>query len=247
MGQLLRVRVEFMDISEQQLLAEVEDILRTMPARETLGNDNDEVMAWIGRASALIHAWSSSRAIFFDSHVRGLGSPMSVVFYEGARGVLTMLNEARHDLRLKTVGPLTIAVDQGRVFDYFDEVRKVIESVKIELLFVDPYLDAEFTSRYLPHVSSSVVVRLLARENLGTLLPAVVLLRQQRKMAIEVRSAKGFHDRYIFVDRLSCYQSGASFKDGAKKAPTTLTQITDAFSAVLDTYEQRWSGGIVQG
>src|SRR6266487_6903078 len=105
-GQLLRVRVEFMDISEQQLLAEVEDILRTMPARETLGNDNDEVMAWIGRASALIHAWSSSRAIFFDSHVRGLGSPMSVVFYEGARGVLTMLNEARHDLRLKTVGPL---------------------------------------------------------------------------------------------------------------------------------------------
>jgi len=44
---------------------------------------------------------------------------------------------------------------------------------------------------------------------------------------------------------LSCYQSGASFKDGAKKAPTTLTQITDAFSAVSATYEQRWSTSVV--
>jgi hypothetical protein len=43
------------------------------------------------------------------------------------------------------------------------------------------------------------------------------------------------------VDGLSCFQSGASFKDGAKKAPTTLTQITDAFTAVLETYEQLWT------
>lgn len=35
-------------------------------------------------------------------------------------------------------------------------------------------------------------------------------------------------DRYVFVDGKACYQSGASFKDGAKLTPTTLTQITDA-------------------
>ena len=116
----------------------------------------------------------------------------------------------------------------------------------MDLLFVDPYLDAEFVSRYLPHVSQGVVVRLLGRERMATLLPAVALLRQQTNLAIEVRSAEGFHDRYVFVDGNSCYQSGASFKDGAKKAPTTLTQIIDAFAAVSATYEQAWASGTVQ-
>jgi hypothetical protein len=68
----------------------------------------------------------------------------------------------------------------------------------------------------------------------------VELLQQQNGLAIEVRSAGGFHDRYVFVDRLSCYQSGASFKDGAKKAPTTLTQIVDAFDAMQATYQELW-------
>ena len=156
-----------------------------------------------------------------------------------------MLHQAGHELRFKTVGPLTVAVAQGDVFDYFDQVRKVIESAKIDLLFVDPYLDAEFVSRYLPHITQGVSVRLLGRERMTTLAPAVELLRQQTGLAIEVRSATGFHDRYVFVDRQSCYQSGASFKDGAKKAPTTLTQIQDAFAGVSSTYEQLWASASV--
>ena len=44
----------------------------------------------------------------------------------------------------------------------------------------------------------------------------------------------------IIVDSDSCFQSGASFKDGAKKSPTILTQITDAFPAIQSTYEKMW-------
>ncbi len=44
----------------------------------------------------------------------------------------------------------------------------------------------------------------------------------------------------MFVDKSACYLSGASFKDGAKKAPAAFTQITDAFSAMLSTYEALW-------
>jgi len=86
---------------------------------------------------------------------------------------------------------------------------------------------------YLPQVATGVTTRLLAREKLPTLLPAVDAFVQQSKAKVEVRSAPNFHDRYLIVDRVACYQSGASFKDGAKSAPTTLTQITDAFAAVL--------------
>jgi hypothetical protein len=147
---------------------------------------------------------------------------------------------------METVGPVSAPVAQGQVFDYFDEVRKVIEIAKQDLLFVDPYLDAEFVSRYLCHVSPGVTVRLLTHKKLGTLLPAVDLFAAQSKLTIQVRSDPNLHDRYVFVDRNTCYQSGASFKDGAKSAPTTLTQTTDAFAAVLQTYEGIWAKAKVE-
>ena len=115
-----------------------------------------------------------------------------------------------------------------------------------DLLFVDPYLDAEFVSRHLPHVTTGVTIRLLSREKLKTLLPAVEAFAQQERANIEARSSQNFHNRYIFVDEIVCYQSGASFKDGAKSSPTTLAQITDAFSPVFQTYEDLWSQGRVE-
>ena len=232
-------------INPEQLLAEIEDVIRTMPPRETIRHETPENLSWLGRASAVIHLWDPIKSVTFDRHVTNIHAPMASNAEQGLRGALTMLHQAGHELRLRTVGPLTAAIGQGSVFDYFDEVRKVIEAAKSDLLFVDPYLDAEFVSRYLPHVSQGVTVRLLGHERMTTLLPAVKLLRQQTGLAIEVRSAGAFHDRYVFVDGQSCYQSGASFKDGAKKAPTTLTQIVDAFAAVSATYERLWASGTV--
>jgi hypothetical protein len=160
---------------------------------------------------------------------------------EGLRKILTILHQARHDLRMKTIGPVNAAMGHGRIFDYFDEVRKIIEPAKQDLLFVDPYLDAEFVSRYLPHVTAGISIRLLTHKRVEVLLPAVDLYAQQSGATVNIRSAPGFHDRYVIVDRAACYQSVSSFKDGAKKAPTTLTQITDAFPVVLQTYEDLWN------
>jgi hypothetical protein len=232
-------------ISQEQLLAELEDVIRTMPARETIRHETAENIAWLGRASAVIAMWDQKKGAVFDGYVAKLGEVLAHERGPAFRGLITMLHQARHGLRLRTVGPLTVAVGQGGVFDYFDEVRKIIETAKIDLFFVDPYLDAEFASRYLPNVSMGVNVRLLAREKMATLLPAVTLFRQQTGVSVEVRSAVGFHDRYVFIDRSECYQSGASFKDGAKKAPTTLTQIVDAFGAVFALYEQKWASATV--
>jgi hypothetical protein len=102
-------------------------------------------------------------------------------------------------------------------------------------------VDADFVSRYLPHAGAGVAIRLLTREKLSTLLPAVDAYGQQNGIKIGVRSAEKFHDRYLLVDGDSCYHSGASFKDGAKSAPTTVTQIIDAFPAMQKTYEEIWS------
>ena len=144
----------------------------------------------------------------------------------GIRRILTLLDEARFALRMETFGPLSAPVAHGQVFDYFD--------------------NAEFVSRYLNHVSNGVTIRLLTHKKLGTLLPAVDLFAAQSKLTIQVRSAPNLHDRYVFVDCNACYQSGASFKDGAKSAPTMLTQITDAFPAMMQTYEAIWSSANIE-
>ena len=237
-----------MSIKPEHLFLQIEDVIRSMPPeatfyREILENEN---LSWLGRASAVIRLWDVYKAIPFDMSVKEVNGPRFASKQQGIRGVITMLHQASHELRLTTTGPLTVAVNQGGTYDYFDEVRKLVESAKLDIFFVDPYLDAEFVSRYLPQVSQGVAIRLLGREHMAKLLPAVAALKQQSHHKIEIRSANGFHDRFVFIDGVSCYQSGASFKDGAKKSPTTLTQIVDAFSAMLTTYEQIWASATVQ-
>ncbi len=179
----------------------------------------------------------------FDSEVRQLHAGRTFDPATAVAGIFTALHEARHDLRLSAVGPLSVAVQHGAVFDYFDEVRKVIGSAQKELFFVDPYLDSEFASRYLVQVPSTIRIRLLGRKGMSALLPAVELIRKQNCITIEVRSSPTLHDRFLFVDGITGFQSGASFKDGAKTAPTTFTEITDVFQNVLAAYEALWSSG----
>ena len=235
-----------MPLTNEQLLAEVEDILRTMPARATIRHETEENLAWMGRVSALIDNWNPPMSIVFRGYLETFHGLMAREAGQALQKIVILLHQARNDLRMKTLGPVNVAVGHGMVFDYFDEVRKVVEAAKQDILFVDPYLDAEFVSRYLAHVGKGVTVRLLTRERLGTLLPAVDAFVQQSKMQVAVRSAPNFHDRYILIDKAACFQSGASFKDGAKTAPTTLTQITDAFGPVLQTYEALWNGAKVE-
>lgn len=226
----------------EQQLAEVEDLLRTVPAWTSIRNPEPENYAWFGRASAVVKSWDSFKALQMSARIEILQSGrLNTMNSYGS--VMTTLHEMRHDLRMRTVGPLSVAISPGQVFDYFDEVRKVIEGARVDIFFVDAYLDAEFVSRYLPHVAQGVTVRLLGGAALKTLLPAVQAFKQQSALQIEVKSYPNFHDRYIFIDKTACYQSGASFKDGAKKAPTTLTQIGDAFKAMQSTYEGFWAAG----
>lgn len=237
-------------VPTDQLLFEVQDIIRTMPAPRDFGANPDTCIPWLGRASAAMTQWDAIRAIaHFEPEVRRYAALQAnadrVNFTPFRQTLLMFLHQAENDLRMRTSGPLSIGVPAGRVFEYFDELRKLIEGARSDLLIVDPYLDAEFVSRYLPFVASGTQVRMLARERLSTLKPAVDAYKAQSAASVEVRTVGGFHDRYLFVDLQACYQSGASFKDGAKKTPTTLVQITDAFAGVQATYEQLWNGAAV--
>jgi hypothetical protein len=232
-------------LNPTQLLAEIEDVIRTAPPQATLHHVEPNALAWLGRAASLIRRWNATKGILFDSEVRQLHAGRTFDPATAVAGIFTTLHEARHDLRLSSVGPLSVAVQHGAVFDYFDEVRKVMGAAQIELFFVDPYLDSEFASRYLAQVPASIRIRLLGRKGIPSLLPAVELMRKQTGVNIDVRSSPTLHDRFLFVDGRTGFQSGASFKDGAKTAPTTFTEVMDAFQPVFAAYEALWSSGSV--
>jgi len=234
-------------MSNQQLLAEVEDLLRTTPPEGAFGSKDaagEEAMAWTGRVAAAIKRWDMLYFQVCDHAIKNLHS--SVFFYEGYLALKKLLYQARADLRME-LGLVSVVVPQSQVFDYFDELRKLIQVARSEVFFVDPYLDAEFVSRYLPQVAPGVAVRLLGgAKKMGTLIPAVKLYAQQSGLKVQVRSSGALHDRYLFVDEAACYLSGASFKDGAKNAPVVVTQISDAFQAMWDTYNGLWQGGEIE-
>ena len=233
-------------MNTEQLFAEVEDLARCMPPLETLHHNTDQCLSWLGRLTAFIELWNIPKTFSLTSALNDLHSGYSIRQNSGLKQIQLLLYQARHDLRMKTTGPLNAALGQGLVFDYFDEVRKIIEAARTDLFFIDRYLDAEFASRYLPFVAPGVSIRLLTRDKIPTLRPAVEAFTQQSGTKIQIRSSASFHDRYVIVDGAACYQSGASFKDGAKTAPTTLTQITDAFNAVLATYETLWADAKIE-
>ena len=235
-------------MNDEQILAEVEELLRSSPPQSAfMGQVNEEVIGWLGRTSAVLAKWDFTQSPSVSLHISAIlgEEPLQMAAPPGPayRGLRTFLHRARHDLRMKTVGPLSVLIPDGKPFDYFNEIRKITEMARSDLLFVDPYLDADFVARYLPQIASGVTVRLLTSKNkLSALRPAVETFEKQSGLQVQLRSvSSGLHDRYVFVDEKICYLSGASFKDGAVQSPTTLIQIMDAFETTFQHYQEMWT------
>jgi len=227
----------------RKVLREIEAVLRTRPPAATIRHETPENIEWLGRACAAINDWNPMRSAQFEGYVADLHQTMERATTRGYISAQILLTQARYDLANYLDDSANVLAEKGQHYIYFDEIRKIVELAISEVFFVDPYLDADFVSQYLPFVKDGVRIRLLTKKSLTTLIPAVNAYSKQAKNSLEVRSSNSLHDRFILVDGKSCYQSGASFKDGPKNASTTIVQIHDAFDAIKGTYENLWSDG----
>lgn len=226
-------------LDQKQLLAEVEDLIRSAPEGYFEAVSRHE---WLGHVSAVLTASRQGPSIvdsFLSATSNRGGSAIreQIVAYDR---IIVSLHEVRRVLQWKTKTPTGVVIEPGMVFDYFDEVRKIIKQAKHEILFVDPYMNPEFVSKYMKLINSNIKVRLLTNSSTDSLITALDLFAKQSGIGVEVRTSNRLHDRFIFVDRQNCYLSGASFKDGAKRSPTVIAQITDTFDALFDCYETIW-------
>lgn len=225
----------------KEVLYELENVLRSRPDRSVMKDPSDENIEWQALACATMYKWNPLRYLPFELAIKDLIDPSSGVSNRGIVNVLRQLNQARFELKMELDPVSSLVVEAGGIYQYFEHIRKHIELAQKEIFFIDPYLDADFISRYLSYVKSDVAVKLLTNKNIKTLAPAAELFSKQSGVKVEIRSPQNLHDRYLIVDGKSCYQSGASFKDGAKNAPTALIEITDVFQAVKDAYDRIWN------
>ena len=222
---------------ELRLANEAEDLLRTMPSRVQFTDGSPRANEWIGQLMAFVDVWKPMEIVDLQKaiHQRFLYPDASVNAFR------QLLYRAKHALRFSMGAPAGTVVGQGQVFDYFDSVRKVIEQGQLDVFFIDPYLSADFVSVYLPHIKSTAKTRLLTSpKRLDKLVSALQLFTKQQGSSVELRVNDNLHDRYVFIDGQEGYQSGASFKDGAKNAPTALTQVLDTFRAIEHAYGEIW-------
>jgi hypothetical protein len=231
-------------MTKEELLAEIEDVLRSMPPRTTLRHPEPENFEWLGRVSAVIESWNRLKTPELSLAMDQFHNPMAQPAQEGYRKIMTLLHQARSDLRMQTVGPVNSVIGQGKVFEYFDLVRRVIETGSRDLLFIDNYLDADFIATYLPHVRAGVTVRLLGSHKISALRSAATLFASEHGLAIEARSTRDAHGRFLLVDDRTAYASGASFKDGPRKALATFTEIEGSlFAELQQKCEALWAKG----
>ena len=231
-------------LEDLNLLHELEISLKEMPTDQYILDMSDDVSSWLGRISALINLINDPRKeIEIYSINNSLMSNNPFQSIQALKRLKLLLHTTINELKLKTSDSSSRFIPQGEVFQYFAELQKIIKSAKEELFIVDPYIDFDFISEYLINTHKGITIKILTKRYINEILPAMKKFDAQYTTKTEIRSIDSIHDRYIFVDSCSCYSSGASFKDGATKSPTTINQITDVCDAMLDAYRKKWDSG----
>jgi hypothetical protein len=230
--------------SPAEFAAHFDELVRTMPPIATLRHDTPENHEWLGLAAHLVQETDGARGLVFRMEMAKLYSGYNRMPGDTEKLLVSMVQQCKMEWRFKSSGSLAVAFEPRRPFDYFDEVRKHIESATTEVFFIDPYMDADFVSRYMPFVKPGVAVRLLGSNKIMALKAAVEMYSAQTGTSIALRHSM-FHDRYLIIDGRECYQSSGSFNHGAATSASLLVQIVDAFDSIKSMYEARWAAGTV--
>jgi hypothetical protein len=99
----------------------------------------------------------------------------------------------------------------GQYFDALREVTELIAQAKTSIVLIDAYVSSD-TLSIVSEKQAAVVVRILTHDPSGSLKVAAQAFQKQFG-ALEIRSSKAFHDRFLILDDRDCYHFGASIKD----------------------------------
>ena len=171
------------------------------------------------------------------------------------RGLADKLNQALRDIGWELGGSGLTPADrtvrelffpEQSQHDAYVEIRAILQKSSQAITIVDPYIDQSMLTLLAACAKPGMVIRLLTSKVPSDFaLEAQRWLSQHRELALEVRTTREFHDRFIVLDENACWHVGCSIKDAGQRA-FMLSQIEDDDNrrAMLAQLNASWAGGI---
>jgi len=135
---------------------------------------------------------------------------------------------------------------KGSRWDAFVVLKGLFNEAAAELTIVDGYCDSTLFQLLSARAHKPLRVKILCWQSAAAVVgEAKVFMAQFSGWAIQVRQAKGFHDRFVVLDGASCVHVGASI-NGAGKTAFMISRIEDPANrdALLAQIDRSWTAAI---
>lgn len=232
-----------------ELYLRLKQLVETMPVLNGNAPLDGEAQLWLGRAYLAVkdaHA-NETDAIFFNSATNGLGS---ILRDQNAHQIAAILHRA-----LAVAEQSAPAVVRGGFipvnspFDALATLGKVLSTARRDVLIVDPYMDSNTVTDFVPLVAEGVPTRLLADTEFVKpgLAPSVAAWVDQykgaRPLQARLSARKALHDRFIQIDQCDVWLLSQSLNAFAKRSPATINRAEPDVAAMkIAAYERTWEG-----
>jgi hypothetical protein len=136
---------------------------------------------------------------------------------------------------------------KGSPWDAHVVLRGIFSEAKSTLTIIDSYTNGVVFQMLASRPLAGLTVRILC----GAYGPAIAaeaktFISQYPGVAVEVRQARDFHDRFVIIDERTCVHVGASIKDAGKTGfMVSRVEDSDNVTAILGALAAAWSSAHV--
>ncbi|TPQ26063.1 phosphatidylserine/phosphatidylglycerophosphate/cardiolipin synthase family protein [Methylomonas koyamae] len=234
-----------MAIEPELLYRQLGRLIETMPDLTKSPVDNDTHL-WLARGYSLVKETGNiADAALYSVKVNSIGTSFGA---NSAHEIKAIIYRAFAVAEMKApAGARGAFIPVGNNFDAFSAISKVLQSSKIDVLIIDPYMDESTLTDFALAAPEKVNIRLLAdmSDFKPSLEPAGKKWLQQygslRPLSIRLAAKKTLHDRAIFIDHTKVWTLTQSLKDFAKRSPAEIVRADDSAELKIRAYEDIWA------
>jgi hypothetical protein len=111
---------------------------------------------------------------------------------------------------------MEVFISKGEVYTAYRALQRIFQQARSKVIIIDPYMDEQVLD-HVAELDANVDVQLITENIKSSFKIAYTKLVQQRGN-VEARTVSFFHDRFIVLDDLACYQLGSSINHLGNKA-----------------------------
>jgi len=129
----------------------------------------------------------------------------------------------------------------GNSYEFYDDVKKIIESSTSQVFLIVPYATEDIINLFLKQLTKDIKITLLTNKPQGNFVSIAQKFKSERGKNFSVKTNKNCHDRVFFVDK-KCYVTGQSLDKAASKQPTYICKVQDSGS-FRNVFQQLFDSG----